>query len=67
MERRQFLKLVLGCAAGATALTATAQAAPLFPEPQIENEASQNAHPAVTTGEEVERLQPRTGTTSGYE
>jgi len=56
MKRRQFLKLAVGFATGA-ALAATAQAAPLLPEPPIE--ASQNAYPAVTTGEEVERLQPQ--------
>jgi hypothetical protein len=58
MERRQFLKLAAGFAAGATALAATAQAAPLLPQSPIER-ASQNAHPAVTTGKEVERLQPQ--------
>jgi len=59
MERRQFLKFAVGFAAGATALAATAQAAPLLVQPLIENKASQNARPAVTTGEEVERLQPQ--------
>lgn len=58
MERRQFLKLAVGFAAGATALAATAQAAPLLPLTPIEK-TSQNAHPAVTTGDEVERLQPQ--------
>jgi hypothetical protein len=59
MERRQFLKFAVGFAAGATALAATAQAVPLLPQPLIENKASQNTDPAVSTGEEVERLQPQ--------
>ena len=59
MERRQFLKFAVGFAAGVTALAATAKAAPLLVQPLIENKASQNANPAVTTGEEVERLQPQ--------
>jgi hypothetical protein len=57
MERRQFLKLAVGFAAGATTLAATSQAAPLLPRPLIENKA--NADPAVATGEEVERLRPQ--------
>jgi len=57
MERRQFLKLGVGFAAGAATLAATAQAAPLLPQPLVENQAS--ADPAVTTAEEVERLQPQ--------
>ncbi|MHC2266015.1 hypothetical protein ACVILJ_001398 [Bradyrhizobium diazoefficiens] len=33
MERRNFLKLAFGAAAGAAAFTAAAQAAPLAPQP----------------------------------
>jgi len=37
MERRHFLKLAFGFAAGAAALTASAQAAPLAPHPLLED------------------------------
>ena len=37
MERREFLKIVAGIAAGAAALAATAQAAPLMPHPLNED------------------------------
>ena len=59
MERRQFLRLAVGFATGATALATTAQAAPLLPQLPNEDKARQNAQPAVTTEEEVERLQPQ--------
>jgi len=59
MERRRFLKIAIGCAAGASALAATAQGAPLLSQPRIDNNARENADPAVTTAEEVERLQPQ--------
>ena len=36
MERRHFLKLAFGFAAGGLALAATAQAAPLMPQPLVE-------------------------------
>jgi hypothetical protein len=66
MERRHFLKLAVGFAAGAagaTALAASAQAAPLSPQlPLANNErssaAGEDLHPAVTTEAEVERLAP---------
>jgi hypothetical protein len=63
MERRHFLKLAVGFAAGATALAAGAQAAPLSPQlPLPQNErspgASEDLHPAVTTEAEVQRLKP---------
>jgi hypothetical protein len=50
-------------AAGATALAASAQAAPLSPQlPLAKNErspgASEDLHPAVTTEAEVDRLKP---------
>ena len=60
MERRHFLKLAFGLAAGAVALAASAQAAPLMPQPldgQLPN--NPDAHPAVTSGDEVEHLQPQ--------
>lgn len=61
MERRDFLKLACGLAAGAATLAASAQAAPLLPQPLNEparlggNEA---AHPAVTNTDEVGRIKP---------
>jgi hypothetical protein len=62
MERRDFLKLAIGLAAGATALAASAQAAPLLPHPLLANgnpQAADNTHPAVTTGNEVDSLEPQ--------
>ncbi len=38
MERRHFLKLAFGVAAGAAALAASAQAAPLAPQPLAKDE-----------------------------
>ncbi len=62
MERRDFLKLAAGFAAGAAALTAGAQAAPLSPNPLPEDgrlpPANLDIHPAVTSGAEVEHLKP---------
>jgi len=61
MERREFLKFAIGIAAGATMLAATAQAAPLMPQPLNEaakQPAGADAHPAVTSGDEVDRLKP---------
>ena len=62
MERRHFLKLAFGFAAGAAALAASAQAAPLAPHPLIEDgaplPANPDAHPAVTSADEVDRLKP---------
>ena len=61
MERRDFLKLAFGFAAGGMALAATARAAPLMPQPLVEGgvpAANPDAHPAVTSGEEVDRLKP---------
>jgi hypothetical protein len=62
MERRHFLKLAFGVAAGTAALAASAQAAPLAPHPLAPGgqlPASEDLHPAVTTGDEVERLEPQ--------
>lgn len=62
MERRHFLKLAFGVAAGTAALAAGALAAPLAPHPLAKDQrlppANGDAHPAVTTGDEVERLKP---------
>ncbi len=62
MERRHFLKLAFGFAAGAAALAASARAAPLVPHPLAEGgplpPSNEDARPAVTTGDEVEHLKP---------
>ena len=61
MERRHFLKLAFGFAAGGVALAAGAQAALLTPQPLVPDgqlPANQDAHPAVTSVEEVDRLKP---------
>src|SRR6478752_6562348 len=62
MERRHFLKLAFGFAAGAAALAASARAAPLMPHPLAEDgplpPSNEDARPAVTTGDEVEHLKP---------
>lgn len=62
MERRHFLKLAFGFAAGATALAAGAEAAPLMPQAPVENgplpPSKEGAQPAVTDKNEVERLTP---------
>ena len=65
MERRHFMKLAFGFAAGAAALAASARAAPLMPHPLAEDgplsPSNEDARPAVTTGDEVEHLKPRRG------
>ena len=61
MERRDFLKFALGVAASAAVLGARAQAAPLAPYSLNDDAlraASQDAHPAVTTEDEVDHLKP---------
>lgn len=62
MERRNFLKLALGVTAGAAAFAATAQAAPLSPQPLGDParmpQGNPDAHPAVTSSEEAARLTP---------
>jgi hypothetical protein len=61
MERRNFLKLACGVAAGAAAFTAAAQAAPLAPQPLGNGGmplANPDAHPAVTSSEEAAQLKP---------
>jgi len=57
MERREFLKIAAGIAAGVAAFAATAQAAPLMPHP-LNEDAKLPQQPAVTSGDEVDRLQP---------
>ena len=61
MERREFLKVAFGVAAGAAAFAASAQAAPLMPQPLDEAAklpSNPDAQPAVTSGDEVDRLKP---------
>lgn len=62
MERRNFLILALGVTAGAAAFAATAQAAPLSPQPVGDPtrmpQGDLDAHPAVTTSEEAAKLTP---------
>ena len=61
MERRDFLKMAFGVAAGVATFAATARAAPLAPLPlnrDARSPAGNDAHPAVTTGDEVGRLKP---------
>jgi hypothetical protein len=61
MERRDFLKFALGVAAGVAATVASAQAAPLMPQPldpAAKLPQNPDAQPAVTSGDEVDRLQP---------
>jgi hypothetical protein len=62
MERRHFLKLAFGFAAGAAALAASARAAPLMPHPLAEDgplpPSNEDARPAVTTADEAEHLKP---------
>ena len=60
MERRNFLKLAFGVAAGAAAFTADAQAAPLAPQPLGDParapQGQPEIRPAVTTGAEATGL-----------
>ncbi|AWM01875.1 twin-arginine translocation signal domain-containing protein [Bradyrhizobium amphicarpaeae] len=62
MERRNFLKFALGLTAGAAAFAATAQAAPLSPQPVGDParmpQGNPDARPAVTSSEEADRLTP---------
>jgi hypothetical protein len=59
MERRDFLNVAVGFAAGAAASAVSAQAAPLVPpSPNAVPLANENAHPAVTSSEEASRLTP---------
>jgi len=60
MERRNFLKLAIGAAAGAAAFSAAAQAAPLSPQPLNGPAGSPGAasdiRPAVTSSEEIAQM-----------
>ena len=61
MERRHFLKLSFGLAAGATALAASAQAAPLPPVMPAEGlmpPRGEAAEPALTNQDDVDHLAP---------
>jgi hypothetical protein len=61
MERRHFLKVAIGFAAGAAALAATAHAAPLSLHPLVPDGGlppENDVHPAVTSDAEVEQLKP---------
>jgi hypothetical protein len=62
MERRHFLKLAFGFSAGAAALAATAQAAPLAPHPLTDDgrlpRGSEEPRPAIATEEDVNALKP---------
>ncbi|MDI4236896.1 twin-arginine translocation (Tat) [Bradyrhizobium sp. Arg237L] len=59
MERRHFLKIALGAAAGVATFAATAQAAPMVPlSEDARRPSSPDAHPAVSTGDEVDNLKP---------
>jgi len=61
MERREFLKVAFGVAAGLAATIASAQAAPLMPQPldgAVKPPSNPDAQPAVTSGDEVDRLEP---------
>ncbi len=61
MERREFIKLGLGVLAGATALAASANAAPLPPIQPIQGVVPPHgdaAEPALVGKDEVDHLQP---------
>jgi hypothetical protein len=59
MERRHFLKIGFGLAAGVAALATGVQAAPLAPHPlERSGRRPADAQPAVTTAEEASRLKP---------
>ena len=61
MERRDFLKLTFGFVAGATALAASAQAAPLppmGPEQGLVPSHRAGAEPAVVSQDDVDHLKP---------
>ena len=62
MERRYFLKIAFGVAAGTAALAAGAHAAPLAPHSlagdQMPPAVNEELRPAVTSADEVSRLKP---------
>jgi hypothetical protein len=59
MERREFLKIAVGVVAGGAVFVTTAQAAPLLPQPLLDDpkEPHTPAQPAVTSQEEIDRLE----------
>lgn len=61
MERREFLKVAFGFAAGAAALAASAQAAPLMPQPDALNRKGLPpdlpAEPAIATERDLDDAQ----------
>jgi hypothetical protein len=62
MERRHFLKIAFGAAAGTAMLAAGAKAAPLAPQPLERDQrppvVDEELRPAVTSADEVDRLKP---------
>ena len=62
MERRHFLKIAFGAAAGTAVLAAGAKAAPLAPQPLAQDQrppaVDEELRPAVTSADEVDRLKP---------
>ncbi len=59
MKRRHFLKLAVGFTAGAAAFAASAEAAPLLPQPPMQNNLPPiETQPAVVTADEVAELKP---------
>jgi hypothetical protein len=62
MERRHFLKLAFGVAAGTAVFAAAAKAAPLAPHSlageQMPPAVNEQLRPAVTSADEVDRLKP---------
>jgi len=62
MERRHFLKLAFGAAAGTAVLAAGAKAAPLAPHSlagdQMTPAVNEELRPAVTSADEASRLKP---------
>ncbi|QPF82376.1 twin-arginine translocation signal domain-containing protein [Bradyrhizobium genosp. L] len=61
MERRDFLRIAFGVAAGTAAFASAAEAAPLAPHPLNQDAqlpTAGDARPAVTTDAEVARLKP---------
>jgi hypothetical protein len=58
MERRDFLKFTFGFVAGAAALSASAQAAPLPPVAAPQPADREGAKPAVVSQADVDRIKP---------
>ena len=60
MERREFLKIAVGVVAAGVVFVTTAQAAPLLPQPLLDDPKGPQkpAQPAVTSQEEIDHLEP---------